>query len=207
MPPPPAPQAGALGLAARQSVVLAGQYRAHSRLHCRSWSGRCRRLLRFFVLDAVWSGSDRDACLATAAQSRRPAPAGRSSGSGCPISSMAFIRSANAGGSTRSSPRSAFGIGWLAWLGGAAPRYRRGLFLCRAAGSVLCAVKRRTGSRACQGFDLAVGRRSRHHRGRDGRHRGVLAARHRCWRSAGAPKPRRSSCSRSASSNSSAACR
>ena len=50
-------------------------------------------LVKFLIIDAVWNGADRDACLRGRAASARSAPAGRSSGSGCRISSTAPIRS------------------------------------------------------------------------------------------------------------------
>ena len=135
-------------------------------------------LLRFFVIDAVWSGADRDACLASPAN---PAPG----------ACWAFIRAWSsyfvygfypAGERWRVDAfflALGFGIAWLAWLSRAAPRHRRRLFLRCAADPVLCAVKRGAASRAAGRLDLAVGRHPRHHRGGDGGHRRVLAARHR----------------------------
>ncbi len=60
---------------------------------------------------------------------------------------------------------------------GAAPRHRRGLFLCRIAVPVVCAFKRCAAPRACQCDDRAVGRHPGDDRSGDRRHGGLAAAR------------------------------
>ena len=134
-------------------------------------------LLRFFLLDAVWSGSDREACLASPAN---PDPG----------ACWAFVRvwfSYFVYGfypivrtlARRCVLRGAGIRHRLARLAvGAAPRPWRRLFLRRAAGFVLCPFERRAAPWTCRRSDRAVGRHPGHHRRRDGRHRRLPAARH-----------------------------
>ena len=164
-------------LAARQSVLFAGEYRADADLHLCSSSGWCRRLLRFFVFDAVWSAADRRRCLAS--------PANPNSGRLLGLRARLVLlfrlwllsdRRALARRSVFRGTRLRHCLARLAV--GAAPRPRRAVFFRRAADPVLCAVKRRTAGRPRRRFDLAVGRHFGHHRRRDGRHRVLAAARY-----------------------------
>ncbi len=107
-------------------------------------------LVRFLLIDAVWSGTDREACLASAALPH-------------PGACWAFVRvwfSYFVYGFYPLGQRwrvdiffaaLAFGIGWLAWLRRTAPRYWRHLFLRRVADFVIrfaARVSTRSGRRA-----------------------------------------------------------
>ena len=134
-------------------------------------------LLRFFLIDAVWSGADREACLASPAH---PDPG----------ACWAFVRvwfSYFVYGFYPLAERwrvdvffvaLAFGIGWLAWL--SAPRRDIGAVYFFVVLPVLSFV-------LLSGAPLiglaevptdAVGRHPGDDRRRDGRHRGFVAARH-----------------------------
>ena len=56
--------------------------------------------VKFLLIDAVWTGKDRTACLAESVGPARSARAGRSCRRNSASSSMAFIRRPSAGGST-----------------------------------------------------------------------------------------------------------
>ena len=134
-------------------------------------------LLRFFLIDAVWSGSDRTACLATAAN---PDPG----------ACWAFVRvwfSYFVYGFYPIAQRwrvdvffaaLVFGIAWLAWQTGAASRSRRDLFLRRAAADLAGVALRLSGHRPRCSADRPVGRHACDHCGRRCRHRRLAAARH-----------------------------
>ena len=72
-------------------------------------------LIRFLLIDATWSGADREACIPSRPV-RTPAPAGRSFACGRRISSTAFIRSAERWRVDLFFLALAFGVGWLLWL-------------------------------------------------------------------------------------------
>ena len=62
--PPPARMTGARRLGARQSVLHAVQHRPDHLALALLVCGSSRRSSSFLVVDAVWTGSDRDACRA-----------------------------------------------------------------------------------------------------------------------------------------------
>ena len=72
-------------------------------------------LVKFLLIDAVWTGTDRDACRESSSTARS-APAGRLCGSAGPISSTAPIRSRERWRVDVFFAMLAIGVFWMLWL-------------------------------------------------------------------------------------------